>query len=215
MQSRVLVIRHSERDKANEKDPQALTDCGEVIAFVMGVFVRVFNFHFVDYVSSPQPRCWRTLIVLVRGICGYKPAIEPDIAHDPRLDDFSTDKRDIVSEGLKAAKAHAKTAEITVEAAIMETAPEAVDIKSSEMLEVIDERGAVEGDHLVTVHGAAIDGAAIKLSNRLGANLPMTMDAIEGQLQYCEGFLATFEDGKIVEIEILRLSEDWYGIAIP
>lgn len=209
MQSRIVALRHVECDKQNPDDPQAPTPGGEIAAFATGMDLRPFDFHFVECTSSPQPRAIYTARLILSGFRGFDDTISvPEITTDNRLNDFSTDERPVIVLGLEASKNVAKLHGLKPEQAIFLTprGKEALTIKVQEMLTVIDELAAREGDHLLAgLHGAAIDGAMIALLTRLkGQEVPEGMGAHGGMFDNVEGFIAYFENGAITMIEQIR-----------
>ncbi|MFC1687160.1 hypothetical protein ACFL0L_01100 [Patescibacteria group bacterium] len=210
-QSRVFCFRHVERNKSNTDDPQTPTAGGQITAYAMGREIRRrFNPTVMTRTTSPQPRGMRTDVIFCQGLVGWEgtPGRElPEQTIDQRLNDFSTDSRDQIAEGVAAAKTYAKLHGVEAEQGVFMT-PQgkvALRIKVGEMIEVIDELGSQAGDHLMTgLHGAGIDGACIELNQRLDEDYPDGMGANGGMFDKVEGFVATFEDGKLVSIEIVR-----------
>jgi len=207
--SRVFVLRHVERDKSNTDDPQTPTPGGEVAAYAMGMELRKrFFANIVDVTSSPQPRATRTAAILMAGINGYNEAKWRPVQTDQRLDDFSSDQRFV--EEVKAVKEFAKKNGLEPEQAIF-LAPEAskmLEIKSSEYEGVVRELGKESGDHLVTVHGAAIDGCCLRIRNS-----SMALGNNGGMFDKVEGFVACFSydefssSYELQNIELIRQPE--------
>jgi len=214
MKTRVIVIRHSERDKKHN-DPQTLTILGEAVAFLMGIVLRKFNLNINAHVSSPQNRAHRTLLLLIRGLQGISDASHFAIQTDPRLDDFSNDKSEVVKTAMPIVKKWAKDHDITAEQGMFQTAEgrAALAAKLPGFMQCIDELGSKMGDQLVATHGAIIDAAGAELKRRLGEDLPFGMGALGGQLWYCEGWMATYEDGILKAVEVIRLPDGFKAAA--
>lgn len=208
--TRIFFIRHVERDKDNKDDPQTPTTGGEIVAYGMGQYVRkTFRPQLARVKSSPQDRATRTKTVFVAGVNGYTtvPFVEY-FETDKRLDDFSSDKRPEIKRGLDEAKEYATTNGIEPEQSLFLTpnGRAAVDLKVGEMLEVVDELGNKPGDHLLCgLHGGAIDGTFIALSQRLDIGTTDGMGAAGGMFDKCEGFVAEFDEhGEVEKVTAIR-----------
>lgn len=210
MTSRVFCIRHIERDKANTADPQTPTCLGEIQAYAMGVEVRREydpDFRYVE--SSPQPRAIRTARIFLAGVLGSgtNPFLG-GIHEEERLNDFSTDGRTIVADGIAAAKAYAKHHGLEIEQAMFlcpTLAQAALQTKCKLMMDVISILANKEGDSLMCVHGSAIDAAAIYYHLSGPARYPSLAHGVIGDMvDKAEGFVVTFKDGKFVSVKMIR-----------
>ncbi|MDP2932577.1 MAG: histidine phosphatase family protein [bacterium] len=211
MTSRVFVVRHVERDKANTADPQTPTALGEIQAYAMGMEVRrKYNPNFRHVRSSPQPRAIRTANIFMAGVAGFQTAAgAPPVSTEENLNDFSTDGRTIVADGVKEAKTFGKRHGLEIEQSIFLSpihAPAALQTKCKEMQNVLYKLGLKEGDSLMCVHGAAIDAVAIWLHmyGKQDAHAQFEHGVIGEMIDKAEGFVATFEDGRFVSVEMIR-----------
>lgn len=212
MTSRVFCIRHIERDKGRNDDPQFPTYLGEIQAYTMGLEVRrKYSPTFVSVTSSPQPRATRTAAIFLAGLAGHNvTAGIPPVDTDSRLNDFSTDKRPEVEPGLKICKRYAQATGVEVEQALFlcsaSEVAKARQTKVGELLDVIDAWSTGEGDHLLALHGAAIDGACIALMKALDPNEPaeVNLGYHGGMFDKAEGFVAVYEDGILKSVETIR-----------
>lgn len=210
MTSRVFCIRHIERDKANTTDPQTPTKLGEIQAYAMGMEVRrEYNPDFRYVKSSPQPRAIRTARIFLAGVLGSGTIpFLGGINEEERLNDFSTDGRLIVANGMAAARAYAKHHGLEIEQAMFlcpELAPAALQTKCKLMMDVISVLAHKEGDSLMCVHGSAIDAAAIYYHLYNASESSSFAHGVIGDMvDKAEGFVATFEDGKFVSVEMIR-----------
>ncbi len=209
MKSRVFVLRHVERDKSHPTDKQTPTQGGAIAAMAMGIELqKKYDPHFVQVVSSPQPRATRTAELILRGLMPLdNEEFEVAIDTEPRLNDFSSDPRQEVKDAIVAAKKIEKQFAVDVEQAMFvdESARAVAQMKATENLAVIDELGASEGDYLVTGHGCALDGVCALLKMRLDNSLEFGMGAIGGMLDKVEGCVAEYEDGILKSVEMIRL----------
>jgi hypothetical protein len=206
--SRVFALRHVERDKSNEKDPQTPTIGGETVAYIMGALIRkYYDPAIMEITSSPQPRATRTGQIVMAGIRGYTETYFPIETPDERLNDFSTDPRPEIVAGVTAGKSMAKAAGIEVESAMFiagEFATNALDLKAHEALPVIMELGTQEAGHLVIMHGACIDQVFLDLSQELTGK-DISVSEMGGTFDKVEGFVASFnEEGKLIALEQIR-----------
>lgn len=179
----------------------------------MGTEVRKrFNPVFSYACSSPQPRAIRTIPPFLAGVSGWSreaglwrgefPTIH--INHD--LDDFSSDTRPVVVEALKRAKNWAATYAIETETALF-LAPDcaaALELKATEALGAVNVQGKLDGDSLLVMHGAAIEGVCIALQINSETLAGQGMGEIGGQFDKCEGFVAHFMNGHFVRLEQIR-----------
>lgn len=205
--TRIFCIRHIERDKSRTDDPQWPTKGGEIAAFAMGIELRDKSPNFATITSSPQPRAIRTAILVCCGLRGITSQQFPTIEKDSRLNDFSSDERPEIKACIQSAKKHAKLNGLEVEqsAYLTEDGLKGVMIKSDELVSVIDEKAKLADDHMVGgLHGSAIDGAYAKLSQRLSPDVKFGMGAAGSMFDKVEGFIATFEDGKLAKLEMIR-----------
>ncbi|MFA6322692.1 MAG: hypothetical protein WCX71_04425 [Candidatus Buchananbacteria bacterium] len=183
------------------------------MGFLMGIFLRRFNPQFITLTGSPQPRNVGTIIVMMLGIHGHRSVSEAEIFRCEDINDFSSDPKPEVRTAMPIIKEWARTHATTFDQAVFQT-PEgrkALATKMPDFLRQIDLTGAKEGDHLVVCHGSTLDQGGADLLRRLGNNLPEGMAALGGQLGYCEGWIATYENGNLVSVEVLR-TPDWFTI---
>lgn len=205
----VYLLRHVERDKKHPTDPQAPTEGGEIAAYAMGTVIRrKWNPKFKNVRTSPQPRGFRTAKLLLTGVTGWGDEPLPMVVPDPRLNDYSTDAREPIKAGIKAAKAVESQFGVEIECAIY-TCPEgqlALQIKVAEAMSVLMELKAQAGDQgMLGLHGATIEGLVLKCMQELDPAVLFGMGAIGGQYSKVEGARISFGlDGKVLKIEPIR-----------
>lgn len=194
---RTFVLRHLSRDKSNTDDPQVPTEMGELEAFMMGVKLRrQFGVQaFSKVISSPQPRAHRTATLVVAGVHGYHGSAEPVVIElRDGLNDFSSDPR--LTPALKnQIRATKGTTDIESEQAIFLAGGEVETLrmtKLDEAFHVINGLFSVDGDSLVTLHGATVDGLISAFSTLLGdKDTKHGMRAFGRMIDKCEGFVLT------------------------
>jgi len=204
----VVAFRHVERDKKNPEDPQTPTRGGEITAYAMGMELRKeFNLIPTSCVSSPQPRAVRTASIFMAGVAGYDTVDIPEITTDNRLNDFSTDKRQVIKDALVICKSHCKLHGVEVEESI-HMDPEcsnALELKRDELMAVIDEKSSEIGVHLVGgLHGASIDAACMAYANKLNPGSVNGLGENGGLFDKVEGFVLEFTDGELTNLTQLR-----------
>lgn len=211
--ARLFGIRHFLGDKSNLV-PQMPTIPSEIVSYAMGVLVRhEYCPDFVGAKGSPQPRGYRTGSLFLAGIEGVDVASGTSIhvERDGRLNDFSTDVRPVVFDGMEAAKQISKNRSISVESALFESEAglKAVELKVEEAMEVLDQLIKGEpGDYFMGgLHHPTIDGIILRLAQRCYDGVPFAIPTIPGgQINHCEGFVAVFdEDQEVLELKLLRV----------
>jgi hypothetical protein len=85
---------------------------------------------------------------------------------------------------------------------------DALVLKGRELLAVVQERGKQPGDHLLTVHGGAVDFVAVAIREYVNKEIARAdqhgMGYIGGQIGLAEGFVVTFDENGPVAIEMIR-----------
>lgn len=227
--SQVVALRHAERDES-APDPQTLSPFGELCAYAMGMQLRRMQdvTKVTKCTASPQLRCRRATRLMLAGLAGYQAyeeaerglpvadmtvaqAVYTSVHEDNRLNDWSSDERDVVRRAVIFATAHAKQHVLTPGQVIfaLPECRDALRLKADEAMKVVEELSALPGDHLIIGHEATVDAVYFRLHQRIHGldEWPedIGMAKAGGQFRTCEGFLAGFsEDGKIEELGPIR-----------
>ena len=208
----VDVMRHFEEDKTDTDDPQTRTHAGEIAAFGMGVWMRrKFYPRYGLIYTSTQPRGYRHAELYVSGLTSYTEAMPTRIQKDPRLNDFSTDKREIVVVAMAEAKTLSARFSTEVEMVLFQTPKgmEAIQLKVAEALSALAELKRRRGDFgMIRMHGACIEGLVATCLQDINPEfkLESAMATLGGQFDKCEGARLSFDrNGRCIKVEMLRL----------
>lgn len=203
--NRVVVLRHSLQGSTNDGEP-TLTSLGVNVSVLMGSYVQSrLRPKYRSATSGPRKRGVESTKAFLLGASGIERRFERLITHvEPGLTDWGSDRRLVVEQGLKAAKAYMATRKCTVGEGLFccQEAREALELKVEEALQVLRPKLEEPGDHLISgIHEATIDG--MMLAAKV---LPLTHEQIMlhgGYIERAEGF---FIDNTVgTRVEVIRL----------